>query len=215
MGTFLLIGILLFIIASFVFFVFNKVKEKKYEENLAEDILKTKKIYKGRIARYINTKAGNTIIRYFISGKTNTINDFIPSDEIFVKNCLILFDEHQKKISIIKNISEHGTIKSLHFSDIISLQPVEISKTKKITRGGISPISVGGYRWASVSTKRVKEVERVYIELKYKAYGNEQTYDIPVFVGLTYKDRDKYSAIVEKVNFIINKFHNIVSVPQK
>ena len=215
MGTFLLIGILLFIIASFVFFVFNKVKEKKYEENLAEDILKTKKIYKGRIARYINIKAGNTIIRYFISGKTNTINDFIPSDEIFVKNCLILFDEHQKKISIIKNISEHGTIKSLHFLDIISLQPVEISKTKKITRGGISPISVGGYRWASVSTKRVKEVERVYIEMKYKAYGNEQTYDIPVFVGLTYKDRDKYSAIVEKVNFIINKFHNIVSVPQK
>jgi len=212
MGTFILICLVLFVIATFIMFVFNKRKEKRYEEGLTKDVLKTKKLYKGRIARYVNQDEEKTIIRYFISGKTNTLNDFIPCDEILVNNCLVLFDKQRQKICIIKDINNHSTFKSFHFSDIISLQPVEISKTKKITRGGISPISIGGYRWASVTTKRVREVERVYIEIKFKAYDKEQTYDLPVFDGLTYHDRDKYSAIVETVNTTINKFHNIIAL---
>lgn len=210
MGTIIIIIIVLFIIASLIGFVFNKRKEMKYEDHLTEEVIKTKKLYKGSIARYIDNNDSQTIIRYFTSGKTNTLMDFIPSDEILIGNCLIFFDGQRKKISIIQDIRKHGTSKTLLFSDIVSLQPVEISKNKKVTRGGISPISVNGYRWVSSSTKILKQIERIYIEIRYKAYNQEKTYDITVFDGITYEDRDNYEKVVEKVNEIINRFHEII-----
>lgn len=210
MGTIIVIIIVLFIIASLVGLVINKRKENNYEDHLTDDVIKTKKLYKGSVARYIDIKESKTILRYFTSGKTNTLMDFIPSDEILIGNCLIYFDEQRKKISIIQDIRKHGTSKTLQFSDIISLQPVEISKTKKVTRGGVSPISVNGYRWVSSSTKMLKQIERIYIEIKYKAYNQERTCDVTVFDGITYEDRDGYTKVVEEVNEIINKFHEII-----
>ena len=210
MGTIIVIIIVLFIIASLVGLVINKRKENNYEDHLTDDVIKTKKLYKGSVARYIDIKESKTILRYFTSGKTNTLMDFIPSDEILIGNCLIYFDEQRKKISIIQDIRKHGTSKTMFFSDVISLQPVEISKTKKVTRGGVSPISVNGYRWVSSSTKMLKQIERIYIEIRYKAYNQENTYDVTVFDGITYEDRDSYTKVVEKVNETINKFHEII-----
>lgn len=211
MGTIFVIAIALFLIAAIVAFVLNKNKEKKYEGSLSEDIVKTKKLYKGSMACYIDSNDCKTILRYFVSGKTNTLADFIPSDEILVNNCLILFDEHRKKLSIIQDIRKHGMTKTLLFSDVQSLEPVEISKTKKVTRGGISLISIGGYRWASSTTKMLKQIERVYIEIKYNAYNQEKTFELPIFDGISYNDRDDYAKVVETVNSIINKFHDIIS----
>ena len=61
----ILIAVLLFIIAVFVSFIFNKKKEKQYEANFDEDVLKTKKDYKGSLNRYVNLREGKTILRYF------------------------------------------------------------------------------------------------------------------------------------------------------
>ena len=211
MGTFILIVVVLFIIVFLVSFVSNKKKEKKYEKIFNEDVIKTKKLYKGSLTRYIIPNEGKTILRYFTSGKTNTIKDFTPDDEILVNNCLILFDEQRKKVSIIHDINKHGITTVIPFSDIISLEPIEISKTKKVTRGGISPIAINGYRWASVTTKNLKQIERVYIEIKYKVYNKENICDVTVFNGISYEDRGDYSRIVEEVNRIINKIHDIVT----
>ena len=211
MGTFILIVVVLFIIVLLAGFVSNKNKEKKYEKIFTKDVIKTKKLYKGSLTRYIIPSEEKTILRYFISGKTNTIKDFIPDDEILVNNGLILFDRQRRKMSIIQDINKHGITTTIPFSDIISLEPIEISKTKKITRGGISPIAINGYRWASVTTKNLKQIERVYIEIKYKAYNKENTCDVTVFNGISYEDRGDYSLIVEEVNRIINKIHDTVT----
>ena len=74
----ILIAVLLFIIAVFVSFIFNKKKEKQYEANFDEDVLKTKKDYKGSLNRYVNLREGKTILRYFPSGKTNTSMVLLP-----------------------------------------------------------------------------------------------------------------------------------------
>lgn len=203
--------IVAFIISVIIAVVLNKNKEKKFENSLSEAEIKTKKLYKGSITRYVNEESGKTILRYFTSGKTNTISDFTPTEDILVGNCLILFDEHRKKISIINDIRKHGHIEAVPFSDVVSLQPVEISKTKKVTRGGISPIAIAGYRWASVTTRRMKEIQRVYIEIKYNGYNKENTYEIPIFDGISYEDRSSYEKVVEKVNTVINKFHDIIA----
>ena len=86
-----------------------------------------------------------------------------------------------------------------------------ICHAKKVTRGGISPIAINGYRWASVTTKNLKQIERVYIEIKYKVYNKENICDVTVFNGISYEDRGDYSRIVEEVNRIINKIHDIVT----
>ena len=207
----ILIAVLLFIIAVFVSFIFNKKKEKQYEANFDEDVLKTKKDYKGSLNRYVNLREGKTILRYFPSGKTNTLNGFTPDDDLIVNRHLILFDNHRKIMAIIKDIRNHGLTTSIPFKDIISLQPVEISKKKKVTRGGISPISIKGYRWASSTTRIIKEIDRVYIEIKYHAFNKEKSYELVVFDGILYEDRSKYYDIVEEVNTVINKILSTVA----
>lgn len=211
MGNIILIVVLLFIFSVVIAFIVNKKKEKAYENKMPEDVVKTKKVYKGSLICYINNKDEKTILRYFTSKVTNTIPDFVPNDEVLVNNSLILFDEKRGKIAIIQSIRKHGITQIIPFSDIISLEPVEISKQKKITRGGISPISIKGYRWASSTTKMLKQIERVYIEIKYRAYDQEKTCEITIFDGISYEDRSDYTKIVEEVNTIINKFHEVVA----
>lgn len=211
MTTFLLIAFVIFFISVIIGFIFNKKKEKAFEASLPDEVLKTKKLYKGRLSRYVNHVEVKTIIRYFVSKKTNTLTDFVPDDEMLVHKCLILFDKKREKVAIIPNIDEHGVTTVIPFSDIISLQPVEIAKNKQVTRGGISPISIGGYRWASVSRKTLKQIERVYVELKYHAYGKEHIFDINVFDGITYSDRSNYANIIDEVNTVINKFHTVIA----
>lgn len=211
MATFLLIALVLFFISVIIGFIFNKKKEKAFEASLPDEVLKTKKFYKGSITRYVNQDECKTIIRYFVSKKTNTLTDFVPNDEILVHKSLVLFDKKREKVAIIPNIDEHGVTKIIPFSDIISLQPVEIAKNKKVTRGGICPITIGGYLWASSTTKMLKQIERVYVELKYRAYGKEQTFDIGIFDGITYSDRNNYANIIDEVNTVINKFHTVIA----
>ena len=211
MNTFIIIVLVLFFISVIIGFINNKKKEKSFEADLPDKVLKTKKLYKGSMARYVNQDECKTILRYFISKRTNTLSDFVPDDEILVNKCLVLFDKNRKKVAIIKDVTEHSATTIIQFSDIISLQPVEIAKNKKVTRGGICPISIGGYRWASVTTKMLKQIKRVYVELKYRAYGKGQVFEIPIFDGLSYSDSDKYEKIVEEVNTVINKFHTIIT----
>ena len=206
MGYFILVVVILFFGSALIAAIINGKKQKEYENDLPESAVKNQKLYKGSMTMYV-VEENKTILRYFVSRKTNILADFIPHDEISVKNCLLLFDKERKKIAIVKDIRNHGTIITINFSDVISLQPVEISKRKKVTRGGISPISIAGYRWASTSTRMLKEVARVYIELKYKKF----VYEIDVFDGLTYEDRDSYEKIVDKVNSVINKLHDIIA----
>ena len=206
-----IIAIVLFFISVVIGFIYNRKKEKGFEANLPDDVLKTKKLYKGSLTRYVNNDEGKTILRYFVSKKTNTLTDFVPDDEILVNNCLVLFDKKREKIAIIKDIREHGVTKLIRFSDVISLQPVEISKNKKVTRGGICPIAIGGYTWASSTTKMLKEIERVYIEMKYRAYDKEQIFEISIFDGISYSDRNKYSKILDETNTVINKFHTVIA----
>lgn len=61
------------------------------------------------------------------------------------------------------------------------------------------------YRWASSTTRIIKEIDRVYIEIKYHAYNKEKSYELVVFDGILYEDRSKYDDIVEEVNTVINK----------
>ena len=207
----ILIAVLLFIIAVIVSFIFYKKKEKQYEANLDKDVLKTKKVYKGLINRYVNLREGKTILRYFQSGKTNTLSGFTPDDDLIVNSHLLLFDKNRKIMVIIKDIRNHGVPISIPSKDFISLQPVVISKKKKVTRGGISPISIKGYRWASSTTRIMKEIDRVYIEIKYHAFNKEKSYELVVFDGILLdEDRRKYEHIVEEVNTVINKILSTV-----
>lgn len=211
MGTFIFIIIVLFFASAIIAFIFNKKKEKEYEKNLPEEILKTKKMHGGLLFSYINQKEGKTILRYFISKKVFTLENFIPTYDYLLKNCLVLFDENHKILSIIQDIETPGEIITIPFCDVISLQPVEISKSKKVTRGGISPITIMGYRWISVSTKRIKEISRTYIEMKYKAQGQEKNIKLNVFNGQTDATSWKYESIVDLVNDFINRFNKIVA----
>ena len=54
-------------------------------------------------------------------------------------------------------------------------------------------------RWASSTTRIIKEIDRVYIEIKYHAYNKEKSYELVVFDGILYEDRSKYDDIVEDV----------------
>ena len=211
MKTFILIAVAIFFVSVITGFIYNKKKEKKYEEGLPEDVVKTKKLYKGSVVRYVFQEEGKTIVRYFLSGRTNTLKDFVPNDEILINKSLILFDKKREKVAIIRDIENHGSTQIIPFDRVISLQPVEVSKRKKVTRGCISPISIGGYRWASVTTKNLKQIERIYIEIKYRAYDKDNTYEITVFDGISYEDQSKYTHIVDEVNKVINKFHTIIA----
>ena len=214
MGTFILAAIIIFFGSAFVAAVINKIKEKKFEKGFFQEVVKTKKTYKGSLTRYTDKTGSKTYLRYFISGKMNTLTDFITTDEIIVNNYLVLFDEQHKKLAIIKDFTNHGVITTMNFSDLISLEPVEISTTKKVTRGGISPIAICGYRWASVTTKMLKEVERIYIEIKYNAHEKKQSYELTVFDGFVKEDVSEYKKIVTRVNETINKFHDVIAKSQ-
>ena len=210
MGTIIISVIVLFILASLIAFVSNKNKEKKFEQSITDAVAKTKKIYYGSLNRYIDYDQNKTILRYFPSGKMNTLADFIPTDEILANHSLVLFDDQRKKIAILPDIRKHGITTTMLYSDIISLQPVEVSKNKKVTRGGISPIAVAGYRWASSTTKMLKQIEHIYVDIRYKAYGKESSSTITFFDGISYEDRAAYEKIVAQVSQFINDFHDIV-----
>ena len=210
MSTFILIALLLFFGSAVIAFIINKKKENAFESALTDEVAKSKKLYKGSLSVYTDNTEEKTILRFFVSKRSYQVDAFIPSDEIMVNDSLFLFDKKRKKLAIIESVKNHKPIRTILFSDIMSLQPVEISKQKKVTRGGISPISVAGYRWASSTTRMQKQVERVYIDLKYKVYGKDNSYEIEVYNGIVYEDWNSYDKIVTRVNTIINEFHDII-----
>lgn len=211
MGTFIFIVIVLFFVSAVVAFVINKRKEKEYEKDLPEAVLKSKKMYEGSLNSYVNDQEEKTILRYFISKQTYTIENFIPTNEILIKYCLVLFDEQRERLSIVQDVTTPRAIITIPFSDVISLQPIEVSKSKKVTEGGISPITICGYRWISVRTKNLKEVSKISIKLRYKSGHQESSVDINVFNGITNEKMWRYESIVEEVNAFINEFNKIVA----
>lgn len=211
MGTFIFIVIVLFFVSAVVAFVINKRKEKEYEKDLPEAVLKSKKTYEGSLNSYVNDQEEKTILRYFISKQTYTIENFIPTNEILIKYCLVLFDEQRERLSIVQDVTTPGAIITIPFSDVISLQPIEVSKSRKVTEGGISPITICGYRWISVRTKNLKEVSKISIKLRYKSGHQESSVDINVFSGITNEKMWRYESIVEEVNAFINEFNKIVA----
>lgn len=211
MGTFIFIVIVLFFVSAVVSFVFNKRKEKEYERNFPEAVLKTKKVYEGSLSTYVSSEEKKTIFRYFLTKKTYVIENFVPTNEILIKKCLVLFDENRRRLCIVQDVTTNGTIITIPFSDVISLQPIEISKSRKITQGGISPITVCGYIWISAKTKNLKEVSRIYIKLRYKVGSQENAVEINVFDGITNEKMWRYDWLVEDVNTFINDFNKIVA----
>lgn len=211
MGTFIFIVIVLFFVSAVVAFVINKRKEKEYEKDLPEAVLKSKKMYEGSLNSYVNNQEEKTILRYFISKQTYTIENFIPTNEILIKYCLVLFDEQRERLSIVQDVTTPRAIITIPFSDVISLQPIEVSKSRKVTEGGISPITICGYRWISVRTKNLKEVSKISIKLRYKSGHQESSVDINVFSGITNEKMWRYESIVEEVNAFINDFNKIVA----
>ena len=195
MGTFIFIVIVLFFVSAVVAFVINKRKEKEYEKDLPEAVLKSKKMYEGSLNTYVNDQEEKTILRYFINRKTFTIENFIPTKEILIKYCLVLFDEQRERLSIVQDVTTPRAIITIPFSDVISLQPIEVSKSRKVTEGGISP----------------KEVSKISIKLRYKSGHQESSVDINVFSGITNEKMWRYESIVEEVNAFINDFNKIVA----
>lgn len=211
MGTFIFIVIVLFFVSAIVAFVFNKRKEKKFERDLPEAVLKTKKVYEGSLICYVNHQEEKTILRYFITKRTSIIENFVPTNEILIKKCLVLFDENRRVLCIVQDVTTQGAIITIPFSDVISLQPIEVSRSKKITQGGISPITLCGYIWISTKTKNLKEVSKIYIKLRYKVGSQEHDVDINVFNGITNEKMWRYEWLVDDVNTFINDFNKIVA----
>lgn len=211
MGTFIFIVIVLFFLSAVVGFVLNKRKEKEYERNFSEAVLKTKKVYEGSLNCYVSCQEDKTILRYFFTKKTYIIENFVPTNEILIKKCLVLFDENRRKLCIVQDVTTHGKIVTIPFSDVISLQPIEVSKSRKITQGGISPITICGYIWISTTTKNLKEVSKIYIKLRYKVGSQENEVEINIFNGITNEKMWRYEWLVEDVNTFINDFNKIVA----
>ena len=157
MGTFIFIAIAVFIIAAIISVIFKNSKEKEFEKQFPEDVIKSKKTYKGSLTLYTDQTEEKTILRYFLSGKINTLPGFISNNELIVGKTVILFDTIRKKLAIIKNIEKAEGVRTIPFSDVISLQPVQISNTKVISRGKVLPISIAEYSWTGGKTKTLKK----------------------------------------------------------
>ena len=69
MSTFILIAIILFIVSTIIGYVINKKKEIKSEKGFSEEVIKTKKLYKGSLTRYTDRNEETTILRYFTRNK--------------------------------------------------------------------------------------------------------------------------------------------------
>ncbi len=210
MGTFVLIAIAVFLVAGFINFIINKNKQGEFEKNLSSDIIKSKQLYSD-FTLYKDQQEEKTIIRFFIGGKTYTIAGFIPDDELKVHNTLVLFDKIRKKMAIMKDIRKYGYVIVIPFSDIISLQPVQVSNTKVISRGKVLPISKTEYSWAGGRTKTLKKIESVYIEIKYRVGEDEMSYKLTYHEGYSNGDSKDYDKIIRATNIHINKINHIIA----
>lgn len=211
MGTFIFIAIAVFIIAVIISVIFKNSKEKDFEKQFPEDVIKSKKTYKGSLTLYTDQTEEKTILRYFLSGKINTLPGFISNNELIVGKTVILFDTIRKKLAIIKNIEKAEGVRTIPFSDVISLQPVQISNTKVISRGKVLPISIAEYSWTGGKTKTLKKIEHVYIEIKYKVQDCEMAYKLTYHEGPSNGDSKDYDKIIRATNIDINKINSIIA----
>ena len=78
MGYFIFVVVILFFGSALIAAIINRKKQKEYENDLPESAVKNQKLYKGSMTMYVVEEENKTILRYFVSRKTNILADFIP-----------------------------------------------------------------------------------------------------------------------------------------
>lgn len=211
MGNFIVAALLIFFISAIIAAIVNKKKEKEWERNLPENVRKTKKLYKGSLNLYKDKAQNKTILRYFVSRKVFELADFLPSSELLLKEYLFLFDQKQKVLTIVDGITTHKSLKTIPFNDLISLEPVVVSKSKIVTRGGITPFEIGGYRMASITKKRLREISKAYVDITYKSKYGKGVYSVTLFDGSVTTETKRYESIYDDIELFISTLCNRIS----
>lgn len=188
-----------------ILYIKNYNKVKRFEKSLPEGVAKTRGKIKYRFL-YKDKNNASTIVRHNLSGKLNELNDFVYERILNVGNFVFLFDLYRKKCAIINDVLKYNAITTRLFEQYKTIELFEEAKTKTVTRGGVSPIAIHGYRVASVTKRREKTITRIYLVITYLADGKEWKQEIDLYNGLLYSTSGAYDRKLQKAEAFMKDF---------
>lgn len=199
--TVLICAIFLFII----FYIKSRKKHKVFERSLPNDVVKTRMNISNRFL-YIDKNNCTTIILNIVPWKIDYVKDFVYERSLKIGKSTFLFDLSRKKCALFKDIAKQKTISTRPFEQYKSIELFEEAKTKTVTRGGISPIAINGYRAVSVSKRREKTITRIYFVFTYIADGKEWKQELDVYNGLLSSTSSSYASKLKKADAFMKDF---------
>lgn len=199
--TVLICAILLFT----AFYIKYRKKHKDFERSLPNDVVKTRMNISNR-SQYIDKNNCTTIILNIVPWKLYYVKDFVYERTLIIGNSTFLFDLSRKKCALFKDIAKQNTISTRPFEQYKSIELFEEAKTKTVTRGGISPIAINGYRIASVSKRSEKPITRIYFVFTCIADGKEWKHELDVYNGLLYSTSSSYASKLKKADSFMKDF---------
>ncbi len=192
------------IILFTIFYVKYRNKIKNFERSLSKDVVKTRFNISNRNL-YKDVENSLTIVLNAVPWKVNRIEDFVYERTLKAGKTTFLFDLNRKKCAIFNDKVKQMIITRL-FDQYKSIGLYQEAKTKTVTRGGISPIAIHGYRVASVSKRRETKISRIYYILTYMAEGKEWKQEVDLYNGLLDSNSSSYGSKLREAEIFMNDF---------
>lgn len=206
MKEFVFIAILFGAIILFtILYVKNRNKIKKFERTLSNDVVKTRFNISNR-SLYIDKDNSLTIVLNAVPWRVDRLEDFVYESTLKAGKTTFLFDRNRNKCAIFNDKVKQNQIRIRLFDQFKSIGLFEEAKTKTVTRGGISPIAIHGYRVASVKKRRETKISRIYYVLTYIADGKEWKQELDLYNGLLDPNSSSYASKLREAEIFMKEF---------
>lgn len=184
-------------------------RKRKFEKGLSEATRKSRKLL-GSASLYIDQTNKQTIIRYDIANKHFTVLGFLAQEILKAGESYLLLDHENKKLCTCSNETTPPIRPTkIPFYTITNIELLQKGKSKTRTGGGISPISIAGYRVISVTKRRLYEVEHILLRISYTEFDKQRHCDVTVFRGLIETKKSKYERIIDNAIEVKNRLEQL------
>ena len=192
------------IILFTILYIKYRNKIKNFERTLSNDVVKTRFNVSNRNL-YKDQGNSLTIVLNSVPWKVDRLEDFVYERTLKTGKTTFLFDLTRKKCAMFNDNVKQKIITRL-FDQYLSIGLYQVAKTKTVTRGGISPIAIHGYRVASVSKRRETKISRIYYIFTYRADGKEWTQELDLYNGLMNSNSSSYDSKVREAEIFMKEF---------
>lgn len=214
-----LFSISLFLIFALILGQKKRKRKKIFEETLPNNAADNKVEHEKQVTLYFDEQNRKTYLWYFFKSEADVIEDFIPTDitayTFEYKKKLMIFDDTSKKIAIIENCLKKENITIIPTNKITKIEPLIDYNDKTEVGGGVSPFSIKGYRIVSVTKKKLRIINKLYLIIHFATENQEDnTYTVKLLDGYTRSDSNKYKLteiitkdILEKLEKHVENFN--------